>query len=177
MLFLAGVRYRTQAEATQRMAFALTSLVEELSLSSEERGSETGEPKNYQDNGLVLDGIAGALEAPSGMDGNLFAYPDLPGIFYRVMTVSDMHGKDEDPPGGLPVDGLPLPSASATIHARVLVLAFATDDSTVTFADLQRRFQIDGSAASTPDQLAAALVDRGLALQCETVILRRPSWL
>lgn len=172
-LFLAGVRYRTQAAATQRLAFALTSLAAELTLSSgkHEGGAALADPGAYVGNGLAID--PPELEDLGDLTKtDLFPYPGLSGVWYRVMACKDLHGQDSSPAaaGLLPAD------QSATLHARILVITVPTDDAVLKFSDLQRRYQLEATLV-TPDLIAAALVDRGLAMQCETVLLRRASWL
>lgn len=174
-LFLAGVRYRTQAAATQRLAFALTSLAAELTLSSgkHEGGAVLADPGAYVGNGLAIDPPE-AVDTSDLTKTDLFPYPGLSGVWYRVMACKDLHGRPATP--ATPADGLLPADQSATLHARIMVITVPTDDTVLKFSDLQRRYQLD-PILDTPDLIAAALVDRGLAMQCETVLLRRASWL
>jgi prepilin-type N-terminal cleavage/methylation domain-containing protein len=177
MLFLAGVRYRTEAAATQRLAFALTSLTAELSLSSGEHAALITNPGDYEGNGLAIETTPSAAEPEDPTDLTktlLFPYPGLSGVWYRVMACADLHGQKDT---ATAVAGVLPANTSATLHARILVITVPTDDTTLSFQDLQRRYLRDSTTATTPAAIAAELVDRGLAMQSETVLLRRPSWL
>ena len=125
-LFLAGVRYRTQASTNQRLAFALTSLAAELELSSGKLNT-TGDPSEYVGNGLAVDG-AEPEDHTDPLQTVLFPYPGQPGLWYRVMACTDLHNQST---GGGTGMGLPEAKHTVTLHARILLLTVATTDSTL----------------------------------------------
>jgi prepilin-type N-terminal cleavage/methylation domain-containing protein len=157
-LFLAGVRYRTQAEDLTRLSLASGSLVNEIAIDSGKRlGSATGAPSEYLGRG-VADG-----SPATGFD--LFPYPAT-GTWYRVVACTDLANGD-DP-------------ASPTLHLTLLVVSFAASSPTLDLKEVARRVGTKQKTVATAAEallVAQELADRHVAVLVRTVILRRPSWL
>jgi len=85
-LFLAGVKFRRDAENTTRGAIAASSVLAEIRLHAT-RDDTLPAPTEYEGDGIAADG-------PEA--GVFLAHPDQPGLFYRVDGPTDLQGD----PGG-----------------------------------------------------------------------------
>ncbi|MCK6488222.1 MAG: type II secretion system GspH family protein [Planctomycetes bacterium] len=156
-LFLAGVRYRTQAEDLTRLSLASGSLINEIAIDSSKHGAGDGSPATYVGNGRADDGPETSLE--------LYPYPAT-GTWYRVVACTDLAGSN-DP-------------ASPTLHLTLLVVSFAASSPTLDLAEVARRVGTRQRTVATEAEallVAQELADRHVAVLVRTVILRRPSWL
>lgn len=160
-LFLSGVRFRKLSEDLTRCALASSSLITEIRIDAgREGGPGPKAPSEY-----VGDGLAASLTVDDQDADRLFAYPQQPGLWYRVMTCTDLGGQDD--PG---TTGLKL---------RLVVLSFPTADTTLTFSELQRRLRLKKSDGTDPlpAEIPNELTRRGIALASDAVIVRRPAWM
>lgn len=154
-LFLAGVRYRTQAEDLTRLSLAAGSLVNEIAIDSGKHGPG-GKPDDYVGNGRADDGAEGGLD--------LYPYPGT-GTWFRVLDCTDLVG-GQDP-------------ASPTLHLTVLVLSFQTGGTTLSLKEVADRVGTRQRTVTTPaEALAVAdeLAARQVAVVLRTAILRHPTW-
>lgn len=155
-LFLAGVRYRTQAEDLTRLSLAAGSLINEIAIDSGTRGP-LGRPDDHLGNGRAGDGAEASFD--------LHPYPGT-GTWYLVLDCSDLvGGQDPDSP---------------TLHLTVLVLSFPGGGPTLSLKEvakrvgtLQRTVTTPAEALAVADELAA----RQVAVVLRTAILRHPTWL
>lgn len=165
-LFLAGVRYRTQAEDLTRLSLASSSLINEIAIDSGKRlNGSTGAPADY-----VGKGVADATP-PTNFE--LHPYPGT-GTWYRVLECTDLAGDVTN-------------NASPTLHITLLVVSFPSSDTTLSLGEVARRVgtrtRLQASYATPAAELAdlrlvaQELADRHVAVLVRTVILRRPSWL
>ncbi len=160
-LFTAGVSYRKQSDDLTRTSLALTSLIEEIRIDA---GREVGgpfPPLDYIGNGFAADG-------PEDEDGTLFAYRMQPNIWYRVEACTDL----SNPPR---TDN----ATTTAIKLTLLIVPFATSDTELTLVELGRQLQLRDTynvLLTTPVDIANRLVDRGIALRHEVVMVRHRGW-
>lgn len=168
-LFLAAMRYRTLADDTTRLSLAASSLVEEIAI---------GDPANtasHDPNSYVGSAFLPGMLPPSGNpDNDLFAYPGVPGTWFRVETCTDVTGGNEP--------------NSPTLHLILFVLVDTQSDPSalLDLAEVNRRLRIidpgtgNWRASLSPLQakdVRDGLVKRGLAMRVSSVVVRRPSWM
>jgi prepilin-type N-terminal cleavage/methylation domain-containing protein len=159
-LFLSGIRFRKLSEDITRTALASSSLITEIRIDAGREGGGAKAPQDYQGDGMALD----ATDALSTDD--LYPYSQQPGIWYRVMSCTDMHAD-------------PANAATTGLKMKLVVLSFPTADATLTFTEIQRRMRlkkVDNTAPVGPDEIAYELARRGIAMATEAVIVRRPAW-
>lgn len=170
-LFLAAMRYRTLADDTTRLSLAASSLVEELAIG--DPAITTAQPPSaYVGTGL-LPGITAPTPATSG---DLFAYPGIPGTWFRVETCTD-------------VTGDPAKASSPTLHLTLFVMVDTQSDPSVNLdlSDVNRRLRIidptltggtwRAITTAQEQEVRDGLVKRGLAMRVSSVVVRRPSWM
>lgn len=165
-LFLGGVRFRTRADDLTRLGLAASSLVHEIAIDSGKHGPGGGKPCDYVGNGRADDGA----EAD---DKELYAYPSSPGIWYRVLSCTDLRGLRGDETS--PATAAATAQSSPTLHLDLLVVAFPADNAPINLDDVARR--IGTKDRSSRDSIIADLEARGLALRLTTALVRQPSWL
>jgi len=163
VLFLSGIRFRKMSEDLTRTALATSSLVNEIRVDAgREGGGVPAIPADY-----VGDGFASDNSDAKNLD-DLYPYPQQPGIWYRVMTCTDLAGDANN-------------AKTTGLKFRLVVLSFPTADTTLTFTELHRRLRLNDSAgaliANDPTILAQELTRRGAAMTTDAVIIRRPAWM
>lgn len=163
-LFTAGVSYRKQSDDLTRTSLALTSLIEEIRIDA---GRELGgplPPLDYIGNGFAADGA----EDEDYVAGTLFAYRMQPNIWYRVEACTDL----SNPPR---TDN----ATTTAIKLTLLIVPFATSDASVNLIDLGRQLQLRDTndvLLTAPLDIANRLVDRGIALRHQVVMVRHRGW-
>lgn len=161
-LFTAGVSYRKQSDDLTRTSLALTSLIEEIRIDAgrEPPDPTTGLPRTplaYVGDGFAANGAEDA--------GTLFAYRMQPNIWYRVEACTDLAGTDN--------------ATTTAIKLTLLIVPFATSDASVNLVDLGKQLQLrdtNNVLLTTPVDIANRLVDRGIALRHEVVMVRHRGW-
>jgi prepilin-type N-terminal cleavage/methylation domain-containing protein len=159
-LFLSGIRFRKLSEDITRTALASSSLVSEIRIDAGREGAAKP-PQDYVGDGFASDASDAALS------DDLYAYPQQPGIWYRVMACTDLSGD-------------PTNVAATALRLRLVTVSFATSDTALTFTDVKNRLRLkkaDGSDPIGPDEIATELTRRGVAMTTNTVIVRRPAWM
>lgn len=161
-LFLAGIRFRKMSDDLTKCSLAASSLVAEIRIDAGREGGTTPMlPSDY-----VGDGFAAA---PDGAADELYPYPAMPGMWYRVLSCTDALPAP-GPAGG---DKVPDDAAATAIRLRLVVVPFGTADATLTLTEIGRRLQVP---ATDPDGIADELHRRSVALVTDAVITRQPSW-
>ncbi len=164
-LFLSGMRFRKLADDTTLTATLAASVLTEIYLDSSATAVAGGPvaPSEYSGDGQAP--LVAATEAPSGMATKMFAYPAIPGAFYRVDNCTDLlNGQD--------------PFTTA-INADMLTLCpgAKVDD----YSDLNRRLRLlttaQASTATAGTDFEDQLVQHGVALRYKAVLIRQPHWL
>jgi prepilin-type N-terminal cleavage/methylation domain-containing protein len=165
VLFLSGVRFRKLSEDLTRTALASSSLIAEIRIDAGREGGGSKPPSDYVGNGFATDGAE--LNDGSGKVP-LFPYPQQPGIWYRVMSCSNLSGDAAD-------------AKTIALKFQLVVLSFPTSDTALTFTELQRRLRLTDSTGSLitddPGLVVSELTRRGAAMTTTAVIVRQPSWM
>ena len=157
-MFLVGVRSRTVADATTRGAIVATSLMSEMRLRAinDPVGSSANTPAAW-----LGDGIPPALGADSldntSWDAQFYAHPDAPGMYYRIDAATDLKGN-----AGTVV--------SDAIAMTILVGQLDSNQPTLTYQDLRRRYNLP--SAASPSVVADNLLQRGILQRYDAVIHR-----
>jgi prepilin-type N-terminal cleavage/methylation domain-containing protein len=160
-LFLAGVRFRKLSDDTVRCSLAASSLVNEIRIDAGKEGGVAHAPADY-----VGDGFALVAEPWTGnMSDQLFPYPGQPGIWYRVIACDEVAGTVTANP-----------ELTTALRMKLLVLTWASAESgnILTFQIINDRLRLNLANA---DEVCKQLVERAIAIQCQAVITRGPSWL
>lgn len=165
-LFLLGVRYRSMAEDITRLSLASNSILDELALDAgRDAGGGKGPfaPSDYIGNGRAK-GEPTAIDFANATpdEVRLYPYPGIPGTWYRVISCGNLTGDAAD-------------LASPTLHLRLFLVAATLDAGNPTFEELKRRYAL--RSLTDPPSIAKALVDRGLAMDVQAAVVRRPHWL
>jgi prepilin-type N-terminal cleavage/methylation domain-containing protein len=184
-LFLTGMRYRQIAEDTTKAALTSTSIISEIRLDAgrppvDATGPAAPEPPHrYIGSGFadIPDPYATPLSVSTPrttpLDAPLYAYDLIPGMWYRVLDCTDLVSANGDDP------------MTPTLNMTVLVVPYATGATTLTMQTLFTHLlthveqqQLSASSGGvTSEQVAAALVNHGIAFIYRTVIVRHPSWM
>lgn len=189
-LFLAAVRFRQIAETTTQASLAASSLISEIQIdagvenTTADRDLSLSVPRapiEYVGDGFAAKGIetvdtttpptpdtiaAFAAADPASVDEQLFSYRPLPGIWYRVMSSTD-----------LSLDPLNCNNPQTTaLRIKLLVVPWNSADLSLTFADIKRRLRFDPTF-DTAGKIKDEMLKRGMAREYDAVILRKPSWL
>jgi Tfp pilus assembly protein PilV len=160
-LFLTGVKFRKESEDLVRCSAALSSLVEEFRIDAGREGLGALPPSEF-----LGDGFAEDLSADDTDDDILFTYRMQPGVWYRVVECTDLQGSTTN-------------ATATAVKMRLLVVPFATTDTSLTLSEIGRRLQArdsGGTLLTDPFAIADYLVQRGIALRNDVVIVRHPSW-
>jgi prepilin-type N-terminal cleavage/methylation domain-containing protein len=168
-LFLGGMRMRKLAEDTTRASLAASCLIDEIRIDAGEGGVPL-QPKSYVGDGFARssqpDGDVGA----TGIDSPLFGYKPIPGVWYRVLSCTDLEDDAEN-------------ALTTVLKLDLMVVPFGSAEDALTFRELDRRLDLMSEMtrpqreAVTPDQFAARLVQRGIGFRFVAVVTRRPSWM
>jgi prepilin-type N-terminal cleavage/methylation domain-containing protein len=187
-LYLAAVRFRQISETTAQASLAASSLISEIQIDAGVEATTPNptaglsvprEPIDYVGDGHATNGketLAGGTKPDEiktfddsdtdSVDEVLFPYRPQPGIFYRVVSSTD-----------LSIDPLNCNDPDTTaLRITLLVMPWNSPETSITFADIarQRRFP---SSLNTATLIKDELLNRGLARQYDAVILRKPSWM
>jgi prepilin-type N-terminal cleavage/methylation domain-containing protein len=171
-LFLGGMRFRKLSEDTTRASLAASCLVDEIRTNA--GGSGTASPSTssplapsaYIGTGFATPGSSGGSSGASeALTTPLYAYPAVPGTWYRVLNCTDINGSTTN-------------AQTTVLHLQLFILPFTTTAVSLSFADLNHRLLNDMQPAlTTVDQIADELTRRGVGFRYQSVITRRPSWL
>lgn len=175
-MFLVGIRNRSLADATTRGATIASSVIAEIRLKATNEVGTVGSPSawatpsNYVGDGDPDTNESGDSGSPGDWyvdDACFFAHPDQPGMYYRVVSATDLQGLDA------PADGI------------VLTLLIGQLDSqleTLSLKQLQERYRlsglgdVNGDGTTDHQDLLEHLVDRGTLQRYDTVIHRQVAW-
>lgn len=157
-LFLAGVKFRKQGDDLTRCSLAISSLTEEFRIDAGREGlGSPPAPSEYVGDGFAANG-------PEDTDpGEMIPYAMQQGVWYRVLTCTDLQGGDN--------------ALTTGIKMRLLVLPWPTADTTLNLTEVARRLRLDdggGTILTDPALIAATLVQRQIALQADLVLVRHP---
>lgn len=172
VMFLVGMRHRTESEAATRSALAASSIIADVRLRA---GTEPGGPKrpaHYLGDGDAADDAElggsdgvdpGALSAADlhQLSNRLFGYPDQPGLFYRVIDAQDLHGGRDD-------------ERTDALRLSVVVGHLGVDRPSVTVEELRRRFRMDPALDGAA--VVEELCDDQVLHRYEAVVHRRAHW-
>jgi len=171
-MFLLGVRNRVQAEALTNTSLVADAVVAEMRLAAgtERAGSITPPalPSDYVGDGNAENGPeVFPVGSPDSYDvqNPFFAYPEQPGVFYRVMQVTGLVDSDGD---GVPEDDDPTADA-LRVHLLVGQLGIPRDSTSID--ELRRRYGL--GATLSGQEVVEALVERHLLRPYDAVVLRR----
>jgi len=182
-LFLGGMRMRKLAEDTTRSSLAASCLIDEIRIDAGGGGGGGAAagpkpPWEYEGDGFAPF-TAGSSDSEEGTqtdpapgarppaDNPLFPYKPIPGTWYRVMKCTDLEDNTTN-------------AQTTVLKLDLLVVPFGSSDNRLLFSELDRRLALlDATERRTAnvDQIAARLVQRGLAFRFVAVVTRRPSWL
>jgi prepilin-type N-terminal cleavage/methylation domain-containing protein len=168
-LFLIGTRARAQADGMLRLSLAASSIVEEIRLEAgREQSGAPYAPVDYVGDGFAA--VATTDETLTGEDAILFPYTPQPGIWYRIIHVTDEKGDPAD-------------SLATALRVDLLVVWNPQPDPTLPAKELARRQRqnppIDNAATPTDEYLeflADFMAKRGFAVRETAWIIRKPSW-
>lgn len=156
-LFTAGVSYRKQSDDLTRTSLALSSLIEEIRINAGREPSGPMAPSAY-----IGDGFAEPpAEDAATVDDALYPYHMQPNIWYRIESCTDLMGGDN--------------ATTTAITFTILVVPFGTSDATLTLTGIGRQLQLRDTAnvlLATPQAIADRLVERGIALRHDVVMVR-----
>jgi prepilin-type N-terminal cleavage/methylation domain-containing protein len=177
-LFLGGMKMRKLAEDTTRSSLAASCLIDEIRIDAGGGGSGIPQmPAAYIGDGFApfregtdfLNGDEGIPTDLTTLNNPLFRYKPLPGVWYRVISATDLLGSNN--------------ALTTVIKLDLLVVPLGTADTSLTFLDLDRRLGLmTGMSAeerkvATINQITDLLVQRGIGFRFQAVVTRRPSWL
>lgn len=168
-LFLGGMRMRKMAEDTTRASLAASCLIDEIRIDAGEGGVALP-PKAYVGDGFARSSQIDGEVGTTGMESPLFPYRPIPGTWYRVLRSTDLEDSDTN-------------AMTTVLKLDLLVVPFGSQDDTLTFLELDRRLDLLSEKtraerqASTPEEVAARLVQRGIGFRFVAVVTRRPSWM
>ena len=160
-LFLVGSRHRAKAEDELRLGLATASLLEAFRTHRPAAGSSRLPSAWLGDGFPDHDGGGSDGEAIAGQtleDIALYPAAGHPGVWYRVLAAADIHGDAAA-------------SDAPTIHMRLLLLHWATGDTSVSLADVTRRYRIDPSLE--PDEVIASIGQQRLGWLQSVSVIRR----
>jgi prepilin-type N-terminal cleavage/methylation domain-containing protein len=170
-LFLGGMRMRKMAEDTTRSSLAASCLIDEIRIDAGEGGVAL-KPKSYVGDGFARSSQEDGEISTSGiaLEAPLFPYKPIPGTWYRVLRSTDLEDNAEN-------------AQTTVLKLDLLVVPFGSQDDSLTFLELDRRLDLLSEKtqtqrkASTPEEVAARLVQRGIGFRFVAVVTRRPSWM
>ena len=146
-MFLVGMRHRVLADATTRCATVAQSLIAEMRLRAAIR------PGTMPPAAVAFEGDGdpdGGAES-----GTFFAYPDQPGIYYRVHEAEGIPDADGD-----------------GIRVTLLVGMLEGTGETLAADAVARRFQLPSDDPATWDRL----LERGVLQRYRAALHRRIDW-
>lgn len=162
-MFLIGVRYRTQADATTRGATVASSIIAEIRLRATNESAEVAGstawaiPSNYIGDGFPTTTLPGEQPTtPWSPTATFFAHPDQPGMYYRVTNATDPADGDGD---------------SDTILLTLVVGQLESGDAELPFSEIAQRFRFP--SPTDHEAMVDALVARDTLQRYDAVIHRR----
>ncbi len=174
-LFLGGMKMRKLAEDTTKASLAASCLIDEIRIDAGGGGGGVPQvPASYVGDGFApfregtnfLNGDEGNPNEADSLENPLFRYKPLPGVWYRVLHATDLVGGND--------------AQTTVIKLDLLVVPLGTADTSLTFADINRRLGLmpqSEAQSATVDVISTLLVQRGIGFRFQAVVTRRPSWL
>jgi prepilin-type N-terminal cleavage/methylation domain-containing protein len=177
-LFLVAIRYRTLSDSMSRLAWATSSLVNEVQIGNPALTGGPLPPSDYVGSGTLLkDKTTGAVQIDTD---RFYSYAGSAGIWYLVERSTDLLGGDD--------------ANSPTVHISLVTLVDDTVDPDseynadgIPLRDLDRRLKlVEKPSVNQADykiseplgrEAIDAMIRRGLALRTTAVVARRPWWM